>query len=361
MSNEIFFSIRSNLSSVQKKQGSVTWRCPSNLALVKYWGKYEEQLPCNPSISLTLSNAYTETKMDYKICDQSSLDFFFEGRSEPVFIQNISEFMDKLDNYFPFLAQLKLEIHSLNSFPHYTGISFSASVMGALALCLCSIEEDITGHKSEKDVFYRKAAFIARLGSGSATRSVYGGAVLWGKLLKIHGSSDLYGVQLESTSFLDSLNDTILIVSTEKQKIFKSIDHEIMHNHSYSTIRFEQAKQHSIQMLDIIRNQDYFAFCQLVEEEALTLHALMMSASPSYLLLFPGTINIISKVRAFREKSEIPICFTLDAGPNVHLLYPNKYKSVIKQFIKDELLSYCEDEKWLDDCVGKGPVLIERS
>lgn len=361
MSNEIFFPIKANLLPFQKKQGSVTWRCPSNIALVKYWGKYDEQLPCNPSISITLNNAYTETKMDYMICDQPSLDYFFEGKSNPVFIQHFSEFMDKLDSYFPFLAQLKLEIHSRNSFPNYTGLSSSASVMGALALCLCSIEEDVTGYKLEKNAFYRKAAFIARLGSGSATRSIYGGTVLWGKLMEIHGSSDLYGMQLETSSFLDSFNDTVLIVSTEKKAMFRSIDHTIMHNHSYSSIRFEQAKNNSIQLLDVIRNQDHFAFCQLIEEEALTLHALMMSASPSYLLLFPGTINIISKVKAFREKSGIPICFTLDAGPNVHLLYPDQNKEAIKQFINDELLLHCEDGKLFEDCVGKGPVLIERS
>ena len=75
----------------------------------------------------------------------------------------------------------------------------------------------------------------------------------------------------------------------------------------------------------------------------------------------PATLEIIAKVRSFRAESKVPVCFTLDAGPNVHLLYPETYKEQVVRFIQNELLQYCEDGKWLDDKVGLGPVLLNET
>ena len=199
------------------KQGSVGWRCPANIALVKYWGKYPGQLPCNPSISLTLNNAYTETQVSYKWVDEGSVEFLFDGELNSSFGQRIERFIDKLSQYFPFLLNLNLEISSTNSFPHSAGIASSASAMGALSLCICSIEEQLTGQKMYEEAFYRKAAFIARLGSGSATRSLFGGLVLWGRLHEVHGSSDFYGIELHNIPFVTWLYDAILIVNSSEK------------------------------------------------------------------------------------------------------------------------------------------------
>jgi diphosphomevalonate decarboxylase len=99
-------------------------------------------------------------------------------------------------------------------------------------------------------------------------------------------------------------------------------------------------------------------FCEIVENEALTLHALMFSSSPAVVLFQPGTIDIIKKVRKFRDQTGIPVCFTIDAGPNVHLLYPDSVKVDIRQLIERELVVSCEHNLVISDHLGKGPVKL---
>ena len=83
-------------------------------------------------------------------------------------------------------------------------------------------------------------------------------------------------------------------------------------------------------------------------------HALMMASSPGYILMHPNTIEIIHATREFRKGSGIPVCFTLDAGPNVHLLYPASSQEKVKEFIVSDLVRYCTDNRWIDDKMGPG-------
>lgn len=358
---EEFFPTRHPAFKPVSEKGTVSWRCPANIALVKYWGKYPGQLPCNPSISLTLNNAYTETQVSYEWTEQGSVVFLFDGELNDSFGKRIERFVDKLSQYFPSLSHLNLEINSTNSFPHSAGIASSASALGALSLCFCSIEEQLSGQKMYEEAFYRKAAFIARLGSGSATRSIYGGLVLWGKLHEVHGSSDFCGIALKSYPFVSSLCDAILIVNSAEKPISSTTGHALMNDNPYATVRFEQGRRHCVDLLKVLKDENIQGFCDLIENEALTLHGMMMTSSPGYMLLMPSTVEIIAKVRSFRIESGVPVCFTLDAGPNVHLLYPEVYKEQVVRFIQNELLQYCEDGKWLDDKVGLGPVLLNET
>ena len=140
---------------------SITWRSPSNLAIIKYWGKYGRQLPRNPSISITLDQAFTETTLEYqpKIgADEGiELEFLFDNQPNEAFRTKLLKFLESITDIFPFLRQLKLKIKSYNSFPHSAGIASSASSMSALALCLCTLENRIFG-TLESDVDYRRKA-----------------------------------------------------------------------------------------------------------------------------------------------------------------------------------------------------------
>ena len=106
-------------------------RSPSNIAIVKYWGKHGNQLPNNPSISFTLSNCFTETKVTYKEnhLGITTMDFYFEGKENPAFKSKIEKFLNANEQYFTFLKGLDLKIESYNSFPHSSGIASSASSM----------------------------------------------------------------------------------------------------------------------------------------------------------------------------------------------------------------------------------------
>ena len=104
----------------------------------------------------------------------------------------------------------------------------------------------------------------------------------------------------------------------------------------------------------ILKTGDLEGFIKIVELEALSLHALMMTSNPSYILIKPETLYVINKIIDFREITKIPICFTLDAGPNLHLLYPENFSSKVLDFINSELIKHCKNGKFILDKVGEG-------
>ncbi len=335
----------------------VIWQSPSNIALVKYWGKHGIQLPSNPSLSFTLSECHTTTELHWKEGD-GKIELLFNGESKERFTARAREYISLLIPRFPYLKEFDLHIDSINNFPHSAGIASSASAMSSLALCLCSMEEIITRKKLPEAEFYQKASDIARLGSGSAARSVYGGFVSWGKSAKLPGSSDENASPLPfevHESFKD-MRDTILIVDQGIKAVSSRAGHKLMARHPYAKQRFMQANKNFNELIKAVEEGDDPNFIRIVEAEALGLHALMMSSNPGYILLKADTLKIIHRIRAFRELSCTTICYTLDAGPNVHLLYHDKDSAEVEEFITEELLLYCSDKYRINDHIGEGPV-----
>ena len=349
------------LETADLEPGSVTWKSPSNLAIVKYWGKIGDQLPKNPSISLTLENAFTETTLEYKAKKVPnpgiSLQFFFHEEEQPEFARKITQFLERLTPVFPFLRQLDLTINSSNSFPHSAGIASSASSMSALALCLCSIEDNLFQSLNEDAEFDRKASFVARLGSGSACRSIFPFMSLWGQHSEIGGSSDLFAIPMEEAihPVFKSLHDDILIISQKEKAVSSRKGHELMDQHPFAESRFNQARQNVHFLLGALKEGDLDTFGRIAESEALTLHALMMASNPGFFLLHPNTLVAIEKVRQFRQETQHPLYFSLDAGPNLHLLYPESIIPDVRLFLESELMPLCEDNAWIPDWSGEGP------
>lgn len=354
------------LASDSIEEGSVCWRSPSNLAIIKYWGKYGRQLPQNPSISATLTECYTQTKVSYGPTDtklkgdEIHLNFTFAGQENAKFEQRIQRYLQSLLSIFPFLKQLSLKIDSENSFPHSSGIASSASAMSALALCLCSIEDKLFGTLSDDTAFDKKASYISRLGSGSACRSIYGYWSLWGQASELPESSNEFAIPMEEQVHKNfhSMKDSVLIVSDQEKSVSSSAGHALMEQHPYADVRYKQARQRLHQLLPALRSGNWELFGTIAENEALTLHGLMMSSSPSYMLMHPDTLGILREVRAFRSEENIPVYFSLDAGPNVHLLYPGKFAEKVQEWIDSVLKDYCKDEKVIYDKVGEGPIEI---
>lgn len=342
---------------------NVAWKSPSNIALVKYWGKRPEQIPQNPSVSMTLSGAVSEVylKGKRKPDGDITLDFSFGGKENESFRIRLKQYLEKIKRYLPFISRYALTIESTNSFPHSAGIASSASSMSALALCLTSLEDHITGLKNEP-AFRQKASFLSRLGSGSACRSVYPGYSLWGKLPGIGTSSDEYALPLvDIHPVFRDYHDAILIVSSAEKEIPSSLGHQLMNDHPFAEKRYATARKNAEYITNVLMRGDEHRFREIVEQEALMLHALIMTSETGRLLFRPGTIDIINDIRAFREQQRLEMCFTLDAGPNIHLLYPAKNDEIIRKFINNNLKKYCENGLWLNDKMGKGPVLIIES
>ncbi len=337
-------------------QGKVGWRSPSNIALVKYWGKKGKQLPQNPSISFTLSECCTETFIQYEKADGFGFKFFFEGQENPAFGAKIEKFLHDNQVYFPFINQLHLTVESRNTFPHSSGIASSASSMSAFVMCLLEIESLLVSPSTGSGTL-TKASYFSRLASGSAARSVFPSMALWGKTESYEGSSDEYAISLENDihPVFNTYHDSILIVSGETKSVSSRAGHALMEGNPYAPARYAQANENIKNLLLALKSGDLDTFIIITESEALQLHALMMCSSPSFILMKPNTLGIINEIRAFRNETQIPLCFTLDAGPNVHLLYPESEAEKVKHFINDKLTAYCVDNKWIADRVGDGP------
>lgn len=353
------------ITTTDLEPGQVTWRSPSNIAIIKYWGKHGVQLPRNPSISLTLASSFTDTRLEYapKRSGEKdiSLQFFFHGEENEKFRAKMLTFLESVTDIFPFLRQLDLIVRSGNSFPHSAGIASSASAMSALALCLCSLEEELFETLSDDEEYDKKASYVSRLGSGSACRSIFPTAALWGKTGEVEGSSDEFAVGMgdELHEVFKSYHDDILIASKAEKSVSSRAGHALMDGNPFADARYADAKRKLIRLLDAMKAGDLEEFGKITENEALTLHGLMMSSNPSYILLKPNTISMIERLKAYREDTKHPVYFSLDAGPNLHVLYPNDIVHEVRPFIEEELVPLCEDGKYISDWVGEGPEQVD--
>jgi diphosphomevalonate decarboxylase len=345
-------------------EGSVAWESPSNIALIKYWGKKENQLPMNPSLSFSLSSSVTRTNISfwYRPTQQETrLRYFFHDKLAVGFENRLKKYIEGITCYLPFLQNMELEIRSENSFPHSSGIASSASAFSSIALCLLDIESQITRHTMSTEEFLRKASYLARIGSGSASRSVYEGVVLWGKTKFMKNSSDEISLPLNDMVHqrFKTFHDVILIADPQPKKIPSSVGHVMMRDNPYSTVRFGQVRHNLARMIEIMKTGEIQDFFDLVEYEALSLHAMMMTSFPGYFLMKPATLAIVEKVRQFRHESAVPVGFTLDAGANVHVLFPYDSKKVAMSFIDAELKGYCHEQGYITDRSGLGPKRIQ--
>ena len=148
--------------------------------------------------------------------------------------------------------------------------------------------------------------------------------------------------------------DTILLVDKGSKPVSSTQGHQLMFDHPYATSRFIQAEQNLNTLASIMETGDLDGFIKIVESEALSLHAMMMTSNPYFILMQPQTLEIIQKIWQFRKETQIPICFTLDAGANVHFLYPQADKQAAASFIENELKQYCENGAYIHDEVGMG-------
>jgi diphosphomevalonate decarboxylase len=339
------------------ESASFEWSAPSNIALVKYWGKKERQIPANPSISFTLNNCKTITKLEVVKKSENndfSFELLFEGKPKEDFKPKIQNFFERIESYCPFLKEYHFKIDTQNTFPHSSGIASSASGMAALAMNIMSLEKAINPSISD-EYFYAKASFLARLGSGSACRSIKGEVVVWGNHAGISGSSDLFGVEFSAIhQNFKNYQDTILLVDKGEKQVSSTVGHDLMHNHPFAERRFTQAHENLSKIKAILSSGNVVEFIKIVESEALTLHAMMMTSMPYFILMKPNTLEIINKIWKYRNETQVPVCLTLDAGANVHILYPENVKENVLQFIQNELIEYCQNGQYICDEIGNG-------
>jgi diphosphomevalonate decarboxylase len=346
------------MMNLKKVFGNITplewetkWRSPSNIAFVKYWGKKGHQIPANPSLSMTLKECVTETSVRFTPAENLSVELFLDEKKEDKFAAKIHNYLTTISEELPVVKKLSISIRTENTFPHGTGIASSASGLSAFVLCLTDYLYHCAGLEQDQ-AFFPAASYLSRLASGSACRSVFGGFTTWGEWDSA-SSSDLFATPFEVHPELSNLRDSILVVSSEEKKVSSTMGHGRMSDHFFAEARYRQARSHFESMVSALKSGDLEVMGDILENEALSLHAMMMTSPFAYTLLRPQTLFAIEMIRNFREETKLPLYFTLDAGPNLHLIYPDSSQDKIQTFINTELRRI--SELVIHDERGEGP------
>jgi len=334
------------------------FRCPSNIALVKYWGKKGLQLPANASISFTLRDLYTETRIESD-GGSGKVEVYAEGQRNQAFDDKVKAFFERQHAAMPWISGFDFRVDTKNNFPHSSGIASSASGMGALALCVADLHRQISG----EILPVAGISSMARLGSGSACRSLFGPLGVWGEHPDYPGSADTYAVAFPEGELHPEFRyweDAVLNVESGRKAVSSSAGHKLLDAHPYAAARYAAANENMHRLRKILSMGDISAFTALVESEALQLHAMMMCSMPYYLLMKPASLEIINRIWKYREQTGLPLVITLDAGANVHVLYPAQHRGKVQDFINNALVSFCENGVYLCSSIGEGVLQLNQ-
>lgn len=286
-----------------------TARAHSNIAFIKYWGNRDDDLriPENDSISMNLAALYTETTVQWH--DDAAAGSTLQLNGQEATGVTLDRVLMHLDNLHDYVTLPRFAaIESVNNFPMGAGIASSASAFAALTLAAVHA----AGHQLSEATL----SSLARLGSGSASRSIPGGFTWW------HQGED------HETSFAESiappdawdLVDVIAVVSTEHKRTGSTQGHATAGTSDLQAARIAGAADRVRAVKRAIQTQDFAAFAQIVEHDSNLMHAIMMTSLPPLFYWQPGTLTIMNAVRRWREEDGLAVCYTLDAGPNVHCI-----------------------------------------
>ena len=284
-----------------------TARVGSNIAFVKYWGVADATLniPLSNSISMTLADAYTTTTVAWDDTGVLERDaFVLDGVTQSTArSQRLTRHLDLLAG-----VEWRAWVTSENNFPTASGIASSASGFAALTVAGCAalgLGLDAT-----------RLSAIARRSSGSASRSLFGGFVEWEQ-----GSNDADSVAfpLHGPEHWD-LWDVVAVVSGEEKKLSSAGGHLLAKTSPLLDGRIAQVDGWLAETRAAIAERDIHRLGPVIELDALAMHSVMMTSTPSLLYWQPGTLEIIQAVRRWREEDGLAVYFTIDAGPNVHLI-----------------------------------------
>ncbi len=298
-----------------------TAAAPSNIAFTKYWGKKDEDLriPENGSISMNLSNLLTTTTVEFSDKykkDEVSIGVHLEGVASERVVRHLDR-VRKLAN-----IQTKAKVVSRNNFPTGTGLSSSASGFAALTIAASNAA---SLHLSEKEL-----SILARHGSGSACRSIPSGFVEW---LDGKTNDTSYAVQIFEVDYWD-IADIVAIISNEKKDVPTSIGQKTARSSPFLKVRLSQMKEKNEMIKTLIKKRDFEKFGELVEQEALELHAIMLTQTPPLIYWLPGTVSVMKAVQKWRQEG-LHVYFTINTGQDVHLICQQKDKEKVARLAKE--------------------------
>ena len=300
------------LAQTTMKTLSTTAQASPNIAFIKYWGNRDNalRLSSNGSISMNLEGLFTRTTVTFsaalttdslRIGDRPVTG---PGRERVSFTLDLIRSWAKIDLY--------AEVSSENNFPSGAGIASSAAAFAALALA---------GSKAAGlDLSETQLSYLARRGSGSASRSIPGGFVEWQM-----GTSDedSYAFSIAPPEHWD-LADCVAIVSSGHKKTGSTEGHALAPTSPLQEARVADAPRRLDLCRSAILERDFDAFAAIVELDSDMMHAVMMTSKPGLFYWQPASLTVMHAVREWRAGG-MPVCYTVDAGPNIHVICPREY------------------------------------
>lgn len=295
-----------------------TARAHPNIAFIKYWGNADDdlRLPVNSSISMNLDGLYAETTVEW---DESLTKDNLNLNGNPEAGQALQRVVNHMNRIRTRLdISTFASIKSANNFPTGTGIASSAAAFAALSVAACSA--------ANADLTEKELSTIARIGSGSASRSVPSGFVEW-YAGDSHESS--YAESVASPEHWD-LVDVIAIVSDQHKKTGSQAGHPTAKTSDLQDARVAGAQQRLDTVRQAILDKNFPKFAEIVELDSNLMHAIMMTSNPPLFYWNPATLTIMEQVRTWREEG-LSVCYTLDAGPNVHCICIRKDAEEVRE------------------------------
>lgn len=298
---------------------------PSNIALIKYWGLRNESLlvPYNASISMTLSRSRTRTTVEFDP-DANGIEVWIGSDDGPQeapdgFSRRVEEHVHKIAERFDVSGGFS--VWTENTFPASAGLASSASGFAALAVATCgALGHPVTGSEAPPLVLLG--------GSGSAARSLAGGYVQWPS----RNLRDKIEVVAPRDHWV--LADVIAVVESAPKEVSSLEGHRRAPSSPHFGRRLELLPARSEVVRRAIQQRDFERLSKAVEEEALELHLIAMSCRPRIMYWRPGTLEVLARVRELNEDG-VPCCFTMDAGPNVHVLCEPDDEGTIAEALSD--------------------------
>lgn len=294
---------------------------PSNIAFIKYWGKKNEvlRLPENGSVSTNLSNLLTTTTVEFSSKFKKD-EVVIDGKEDEKEQSRVIKHLDRIRK----LAKIKnsAKVISQNNFPTSTGLSSSASGFAALTVAAASAAGL---NLSEKEL-----SILARQGSGSACRSIPDGFVEW---LDGDTNETSYAVSLFPADYWDIV-DVVAVVSKDKKDVPTTKGHKLAASSPFFETRLKKIKDKIAKIKKLIRKRNFKEFGELIEAEALELHAIMLTSTPSLLYWLPGTVRIMRLVRKLRNEG-LSVYFTVNTGQDIHLIVEGKNVDTLVKKLKE--------------------------
>ncbi|MBF6626702.1 diphosphomevalonate decarboxylase [Aerococcaceae bacterium zg-BR9] len=320
------------------------FRAHTNIALIKYWGKRNTELflPMTSSLSLTLDAFYTDTKVTLKP-DELLDTFFLDGQiqSEEA-TKNVTQFVDRFRALSGQSAAVQVE--SWNHVPTAAGLASSASAYAALA-CACNQAFGL-------NLDAKALSILARQGSGSASRSLFGGFVEWHK-----GDGDIsessYAEQIDAANW--DIGMLVIVINRKAKKISSRIGMEqTMETSPFYALWPQEVERDLHDIKQAIQAQDIDSVGQIAEHNAMKMHATTLAANPSFTYWEPDSLRAIQIIQTMREDLGFQCYITMDAGPNVKVLCPASQLDALR----GQLLSHFAAEQLITALPGPAPYVL---